>query len=324
MDRRCADLAVRLLSPASSSAVSRAPAGSSDALTVPSSAMLSEKKLEKFFKSNVEGFSKLKYRQSSKSIAKFISMTYKDGMEQFKEANPGLCEHTKQALRFVLYRLGPSHPTPVSDAERKQQLTKLSEAYTGCQAEQTRVIDMLYGQLSGRERTLRDQALALLDRQKDIVLEFVSMQIEPQLMATVAGPHIQNQHRMDIGETLGLPGIEAAKLDRHSRNPLTSEGKVKAVALFKSNFSALEFVKNFTADVNQQDPMAERFVLPKTLFDWATRSAAEPGPSPFNQHSVLFDDEHPDLYDGQPAPGNEYSAYVHTAVALDILERLFP
>lgn len=40
---------------------------------------------------------------------------------------------------------------------------------------------------AGRERTLRDQALALLDRQKDVVLEFVSMQIEPALMATVAG-----------------------------------------------------------------------------------------------------------------------------------------
>ena len=44
---------------------------------------------------------------------------YADGMEQFKLANPALCEHTKQALRFVLYRLDPAHPTPVSPAERK-------------------------------------------------------------------------------------------------------------------------------------------------------------------------------------------------------------
>ena len=38
----------------------------------------------------------------------------------------------------------------------------------------------------------------------------------------------------------------------------------------------------------------------------------------------LYDDDHPELYEGQPAPGNEFSAFIHTAVALDILERLFP
>ena len=44
-----------------------------------------------------------KMKQTNNNIA---LRSYDNGMEQFKQANPGLCEHTKQALRFVLYRLG--------------------------------------------------------------------------------------------------------------------------------------------------------------------------------------------------------------------------
>jgi hypothetical protein len=130
---------------------------------------------------------------------------------------------------------------------------------------------------------------------------------------------VQNQHRVDIGNQLGLPGVAAARLDVHRRQPLNAKSVTKAIALYNKSFSGVEFVKNFVADVNQQDPKAERFILPKTLYDWAAK-----GHGGFEPHTVLYDEDNAEAYDGAaPATGNEYSAFIHDRVALEIMDRLF-
>jgi hypothetical protein len=130
---------------------------------------------------------------------------------------------------------------------------------------------------------------------------------------------VQNRYRIDFGEELGIPGIAAAKLDPHVRAVLPSSTRTKAVDLFQASFSTLDFVKSVVADVNQQDADAERFIVPKTLYEWASKSHRG-----FNMHSIFYDgDAHPDVYLGKPDDSNKFVAFIHLEVALEILERLF-
>jgi hypothetical protein len=317
-----------LLSPTASTAKMTADVGGGGGSSSSSAASkqaqgappLTHAALQALFRNHVAGFDALRYRSFDRGVMTFIFATYSNGL-QMAAGNPALKEHTKQALRFVIAKLLPGAFPPVSDCERTTQLTKLAESFTGCQAEQARAIDYLYGQLSGREASLRDQALALLDRQKDTALEVVMLSFSPELAGSIEVPHVQNRYRIDIGEELGLPGVEAAKLDTlaQGKPPLSPSVRSKALERFHRCFSAEDYAKAVVADVNQQDVDAERFIMPKTLYEWASKSHRG-----FNMHSIFYDsDAHPDVYLGKPDDGNQFVAFIHLEVALEILERLF-
>lgn len=76
--------------------------------------------------------------------------------------------HSRNAVRFIFDR-APG----LGDRERRTHLRALAEAFTACQAEQARVIDAIYGELSGRDRGLREQVLAMLDQCKQRTLDEV-------------------------------------------------------------------------------------------------------------------------------------------------------
>lgn len=210
----------------------------------------------------------------------------------------------------------------LSSRERKLHLTAIVEAFTACQAEQYRVIDSIYGELSGRDQGLREQVVALLDRAKQRTFDEVTLHFHPGSEVNTRMPHIQNRYRLELGGRLGLSGAEAARMDQHIEGQLLPKQLEEFEALFRKRFSTADFVKEIVADINQQDKQAERFIMPETLFKWAQPENYEQNLG-FDSYSIFYDGDRADEYDGSPLPENLYTqAFVTPATVVAILYRL--
>ena len=190
------------------------------------------------------------------------------------KSSPELRAYTQRALQYVFDVVNdPGFPAP----ERQTQLRALAEAYQGCQAEQARVIDQVYGQLSGRESTLQKQTLALLNRHKEIALLQVVLHTNPDAQTNKRLPHIQSRYRIELGRKLGLSGVSTARLDPHKDRPVDKARRYDIERSFRALFSPQEFVEALVADINQQDPLAERFIMRECLINWANPAALRVG-----------------------------------------------
>ncbi len=88
-------------------------------------------------------------------------------------------------MRFIFHALKSLAPKA-----RSGHLQMLAEAYQACQAEQGRVVDYLFGVLSGRDKGLREQLLALVDAQKQRTLDIVTTTMNPKSSASEShSPH---------------------------------------------------------------------------------------------------------------------------------------
>jgi len=110
-----------------------------------------ESDITKLFTDNIPGISSMMDRTGSTPVCQYIVSTYNNGLPIFK-SNPAVQQHTIHSLKYVIYKA-----STFPDRPKKQVLRRLAEAFTACQMEQGRVIDSLYGSLSGREKSFRDQ-----------------------------------------------------------------------------------------------------------------------------------------------------------------------
>ena len=103
-------------------------------------------------------------------------------------------------------------------------------------------------------------------------------------------PHIQSRYRVELGAELGLSGADTAKLDAHIEGAIPAAQLRSFAQQFRARFSTEDLIQAVVADVNQQDPEAERYILPKTLFKWAQPENKE-GNRGFDSYSIFFNDE---------------------------------
>lgn len=278
-----------------------------------------EVEIEDLFKHNVMNFDSYTYRNGG-SVLPFIQATAKNGFESYSKI-PQLQELSKTQMRFILCKAKELPPE-----RRERVLTDIAEAFKGCQAGQGRLVDTLYGQLSGRDAGLLQQVSAMINTQMEQVLQQVVYLHNPEANASNRFPHIQSRYLQDVGLALGFKKavVEAAKQDKHADPPLTYE-KCKAVDRdFRRFFEVPELCKSLTADINQQSDDVERFVDLKQLTQWVQPDNAEAN-FDFDSYSIYYmfstDDER--VYRGKPAEERAGHPFVHDDVMLDILERLF-
>jgi hypothetical protein len=112
-------------------------------------------------------------RRQQVPVLQYITSTYFGGLPLY-ENNPALQAHTVNAIQTIFMRV---LDLPPEDARTHMQ--RLVEAYTACQAVQGRVIDSIYGQLTGRDKSLREQVLVVVDEQKQRILDEVSLSLHP-------------------------------------------------------------------------------------------------------------------------------------------------
>jgi len=203
-------------------------------------------------------------------------------------------------------------------------LRRLVDAYAACQMEQGRVIDSLYGTLSGRDKSFREQVLSLLDLQKEQTLTEVVNKLNPNSCNTSDEdpyeqfPHIYSSYLIAIGEKIGLRGVKAARLDQHAL-PIDDFHTNQLYQLFWRLFSVSEFIDCVINDVNQQDKEADRLLDRDLLFQWA---GSQKGIH-FDPFCVCYDEDSPQDYKGAPTPDNKYQPFLNKKSALVVLIQLF-
>eukprot|EP00039_Didymoeca_costata_P015418 m.262060 g.262060 ORF g.262060 m.262060 type:complete len:970 (+) comp16220_c0_seq24:89-2998(+) len=287
---------------------------------VPKNELLSADAIKKIMEDCVPGVDKYRYRNSSQSVIHFINSTYQNGLPQMKS----LQGHTRDALQYIFARI--SNPT-FPEREKKGHMLKLADSFTSCQAEQARAIDAIYGQLSGRTLSLREQLLALLNVHKERSLEKAALQTDSQLASGAALPHFQNSLRLQFGEEVGLGGVKAASHDPHTKS-LHNDQADLAVQSFVHHFSVDDFVKDFVNDVNQPGE-AERFISHDSLIKWAEPDQDNKDNVPqknqfgFHSHWIFFNEEKSVLYPSAPTEDQRYSPFLCELIAIEILEKVF-
>jgi len=283
---------------------------------------VTKEEMNNILKANVEDLDNMLDRSGSIPVAQFIISTYYSGLPLFK-GNHALQSHTIHAMRVIFHR-APSLPPLI----RKPMFQRLAEAYSACQMEQGRVIDNIYGALTGRDKSLRDQILIIVDMQKEDVLNQLVNRFNPDAWKTSDDnpkgqiPHIQSSYCIAIGDKLGLRGVKAAKMDKDA---FTVDPRNIAVLIkcYKRLFSIQDLLDAFISDVNQQEDDADRVVECNTLTKWAGDGELSNG---FPGHSIFYDEDTPEAWDkelGVPKEENKYKPFLNNEVALNLFVHLF-
>lgn len=213
----------------------------------------------------------------------------------------GISNHSRDALRFVLWAIDErTRFKSLPRWQARKLLRRVIEAFQSCQDEQARVIDEVFGQLSGRVQSLEAQVLALLAREKENVIDKITTLYSGEDASDDRQRRMRNRLVADLGRELGLSGMSAAAADvDHIDPPLTATEKLDRSNSFAIMFHALEFCESVAADINQQAEDAERFIVLGSLIKWTSPDNAA-GNGGFDSHSIFFDNERTDamLYPG--------------------------
>jgi len=278
---------------------------------------VSKEQMAAILKENVEGLDSMLDRSGTTPVANFIISTYYSGLPLFKGNNP-VQNHTIHAMRVIFYKVPTLLP-----AVRKPMFQRLAEAYSACQMEQGRVIDSIYGAVSGRDKTLKDQILSIVDIHKEQVLNQIINQFNPDAWKTNDDnpkgqiPHIQSSYTIALGDELGLRGVKAAKMDRDA---FTVDPRNIAVLkkCFQRIFLVQDVLNSFIADVNQQEADANRLVDCGSLTKWVGDENQNNG---FPPHSIFYDEDNPQAWSkeqGIPKEENKYKPFLCNDVTLNL------
>jgi hypothetical protein len=250
-------------------------------------------------------------------------LTYSNGLPIYN-ANPSVQQHTVQAMRAIFAEIkGGTRGEPW----KRKILARLVDAFRACQAEQGRVIDAVYGTVTGRDKSFREQVLAVVDVQKELVLENCVNKLNPQAwkqsdeIPQKQVPHITSSYRVAAGAELGLRGMQAALMD-HCRFEVPPADVRVVVEAFRRMFRVDELCDLLVHDVNQQSKDADRLVSRDDLGRWAGNGDENNG---FDSHSIFYDEDQPEAYKdlGKPTDENLYQPFLNRRVALEVLKALF-
>uniref|UniRef100_A0A6B2L1A9 Uncharacterized protein n=1 Tax=Arcella intermedia TaxID=1963864 RepID=A0A6B2L1A9_9EUKA len=285
-------------------------------------ANLTDDEISKILHDNVPNLDSLYDRTGSTPVLKFICSTYNYGLPLFN-GNNAVQAHTVHAVKYIFHKL----PTMVPST-RKAMFTRLAESYTACQMEQGRVIDSIYGSLTGRDKTLKEQILNLVDIQKEQVLNQIVNRYNPEAWKTTDDnpkgqiPHIQSSYCVALGPMLGLRGVNAALLDK-DRFDVDKRNVAYLKKCFERLFSIEDLIKSLIADINQQKTDADRLIDRQALFNWSKDTEHNNG---FDPYCIFYDEDNASLWDkdlGVPTEENQYQPFLHHGSALSILTHLF-
>eukprot|EP00727_Mastigamoeba_balamuthi_P007163 m51a1_g3067 hypothetical protein (810) ;mRNA; f:3985-7594 len=283
--------------------------------------VLGDAEVLRLLRESVPGVDAMLDRLQQNPVPALVLSTYHAGLPMYQRT-PAIREHTVRAMRYIFHAAGA-----LEAAVRRRHLQRVADCFTACQAEQARVIDAVYGALSGRDRGLREQVLALVDEQKQRVFDQVANLLNPAAWRQGDGvpqmqlPHIQTSYKIAVGAELGLRGVEGAAAD-HCAFAVGGEERRRIVELFTKLFSVAELVQTLVDDVNQQSPTADRLVDRDALCKWASSEAVVA--AGFVPHSLYYDEERKDEFgDAKPEEANQYQPFLSKAVALRILCLLF-
>ena len=269
----------------------------------------------------VPGVDLMMDRTGETPVAVFIISTCTTGLPIYGES-PVVQLHTIHAIRFIF------DCAAQEKAGSASALQHLAESFQSCQAEQGRTIDALYGRLSGRDASLRDQLLAVVDGYKAMVMQKVVLALNPGSAETdddnpaAQVPHITSAYLLAVGAEFGFRGVAAARADMYAprlRGGPDSPTVARVRDAVRANFEASDVVDAVVADVNQQAGEAERVLDRDAIAAWAL-ARCEKGGGDFDKHSIYYDPSERSYEGlGSPADGNEFQPFFSREVAIEFI-----
>eukprot|EP00043_Microstomoeca_roanoka_P007659 m.73944 g.73944 ORF g.73944 m.73944 type:complete len:433 (+) comp13918_c0_seq7:99-1397(+) len=278
-------------------------------------AEMDEASLLQLFRQHVQDVDDLRDWSGLVPVTNFFHKTYSAGLPIYAQ-QPELNRYFIQCFRVIIHQAAQGKPAAI------QSLTPLAEAFQSCQAEQGREINRIYGVLTGRDKSLPEQIAAFIDTYKQNVMYEV---INKRFEATEDNgqphkqvPHILSRCLVDVGEELGLSGIDLAEADPAKPGPLSLQKRSEVVTTFRELFSIKQLLEDLTSDINQSGNV-ERAINRSHLLSWKP-----PNEYMFLREHIFYDEDRPELYNNtQPGEGEEYEAFVFPGFMAELLLCLF-
>ena len=225
--------------------------------------VLDPPQIQELLKKYVAGVESMYDRTGEMPLVDMFVMTYSNGLPIYA-SNPSVQQHTVQAMKAIFSEVaGEKHPEPW----KRKVLARLADAFKACQAEQGRVIDAVYGMVTGRDKSFAQQVLMVVDQQKEMVLETTVNKLNPEAwkqgddVPQKQVPHISSSYRIAVGSKLGLRGIRSAQMD-HCRFEVPAADVPVVEETFRRLFTIDELCDTLVGDVNQQSKVSiARFVF---------------------------------------------------------------
>eukprot|EP00049_Salpingoeca_infusionum_P006660 m.109996 g.109996 ORF g.109996 m.109996 type:complete len:429 (-) comp13383_c0_seq8:42-1328(-) len=262
-------------------------------------------------------------RQGRVPIAYYMYRTAMDGLPTFR-INPALNHEVTEGMRFCLGVLSDPN-TP----DRAQHIRFLAEAYQACQAEQARAVIKTYRLLAGTVTSLRDQLIQLADRFKHMAMETVIATMNPCVLATYKrGPAAQQAHILsgylcELGEDLGMSGVDVAQADPLKSPPLTTPQRKRALKLFHNSFDVPEYLAAVAANVNKPDaPGSASSVTADAINTWLRLKMASEDLG-FDRHLLLYDEDRASWYKEPPIASQKFNLFLCERTALELVLAVF-
>ncbi|EGD79235.1 hypothetical protein PTSG_09956 [Salpingoeca rosetta] len=277
-------------------------------------AKLSEDALIQLFDKHVPNLHDLRDWTGKDPVTKFFFGTYTSGVPKFKANNPSLNNVLVQAFRYIVHEAEKGNEAAI------RCMRPLAEAFESCQAEQAREINSLFGTVTGRDKGLPEQLAKFIDEYKQRVLNTVIPDVfettEDNSFPHKQVPHIYNRCLVDLGDILGLSGVEIAQADAAKPPELDETAKTTVVDRFRELFDMEQLLEDITSDINQSgnvERAIDRTLLLKHEF-----------PASFERHKLMYDEDEPQVYNfKKPTEEEEFNAFVFPGIVAEMLACIF-
>ncbi len=164
--------------------------------------LLQETEIISILQKYVDGVDSMYDRTGNLALTQMFCMTYQNGLPIYN-GNPSVQQHTILAMKTIFAHLNSKER---AESWKRKILAKLCDAFRACQAEQGRVIDSVYGTVTGRDKSFREQVLMVVDVQKELVLENLVNKLNPNAwkqgddIPQKQVPHITSSYRVAVGK----------------------------------------------------------------------------------------------------------------------------
>lgn len=271
---------------------------------------------------------KMRGERGKQKVTNMLSACFAQGLWTFGPATTPVNQEVLPAFQFIISEMAKLEAL---NPKRVGIITTLAHACEDCQQVQAREILRIFGDLTAQNETFDEQLKYSLQRQKEAALNrFISEHHQNcDLDHTQVQPHQQRAHLFSgyvnfIGPDFGLDGLEAANSDRylqqvkHELKKLRSLTKPWLLASLKQEMSVAEWLQTLLADINNQNPAADRLINPNCIFKWVQANLSNEA-----AHLVFYDEDRAEEFKGQdpeqPSVENRYQPFLSRRVLVEML-----
>lgn len=271
---------------------------------------------------------KMRGERGKQKVTNMLSACFAQGLWTFGPATTPVNQEVLPAFQFIISEMAKLEAL---NPKRVGIITTLAHACEDCQQVQAREILRIFGDLTAQNETFDEQLKYSLQRQKEAALNrFISenhkncdldhMQVQPHQQRA----HLFSGYVNFIGQDFGLDGMEAARSDRYLQQVKHELKKVKTLtkpwllASLKQEMSVAEWLQTLLADINNQNPAADRLINPSCIFKWVEANLSSEA-----AHLVFYDEDRAEEFKGQdpeqPSVENRYQPFLSRRVLLEML-----